>query len=196
MPRPRTVSDEDILSAAAQVIGEVGPGRLTLGDVGRRVGLAPATLLQRFGSRRGLLLALAAYDVDAVPGRIRGAASAPGAVLDALVGELVGLASQIADPAQFGNHLAFLLLDLSDPEFQAVARRYGTGVFTAIRDVLGAAAARGELAAGVDPVGLAGLVQVVYNGALVTWGMAPEGTPAGQLQRHLSTLLSRLRVPT
>jgi AcrR family transcriptional regulator len=193
MPRPRTVSDEAILVATAQVIGEVGPDRLTLGDVGRRVGLSPATLLQRFGSRRGLLLALATHDVDAIPGRIRSAASASGSVLDALVAELVEMASQITDPAQFGNHLAFLLLDLSDPEFQAVARHYGTGMFRAIRDVLTSAAARGELAASVDTVALAGLVHVVYNGALVTWGMAPDGTSAVHVERHLQGMLEGFR---
>ena len=188
MPRPRTVSDGAILAAAARVIGEVGPDRLTLGDVGRRVGLSPATLLQRFGSRRGLLLALAGHDVDAVPARLRAAASASGGVLDALVAALVETASLIDSPARFANHLAFLLKDLADPEFQAITRRYGAGVTAAIRDVLAAAANRGELDADVDA--LASLVHVVYNGALVTWGMTPDGQPADRVGQHLRQVLA------
>ena len=39
-PRPRTVSDEEILAATARMIGRVGPLRLTLGHVAREVGLA------------------------------------------------------------------------------------------------------------------------------------------------------------
>ncbi len=191
MPRPRTVSDGEILAAAAGVIGEVGPDRLTLGDVGRRVGLAPATLLQRFGSRRGLLLALAGHDVDAVPARLRTAASASGGVLDALVAALVETASQIDSPARFANHLAFLLKDLADPAFQAITRRYGAGVTAAIRDVLAAAAERGELDADVDA--LADLVHVVYNGALVTWGMTPDGQPADRVGQHLRQVLAPYR---
>jgi AcrR family transcriptional regulator len=66
MPRARSVPDAEILKAAARVIGRNGPLKLTLADVGREVGLAPATLLQRFGSKRGLRLALAA-----VLGRLR-----------------------------------------------------------------------------------------------------------------------------
>ena len=65
-PRPRTVSDEAILAATARMIGRVGPVRLTLADVGGEVGLSPATLLQRFGSKRGLLIALVEQSVHGV----------------------------------------------------------------------------------------------------------------------------------
>ena len=193
VPRPRTVSDEDILAAAARAVGEVGPERLTLADVGRRVGLSPATLLQRFGSRRGLLLALATHDVDAVPRRIRAAGEAADDVLEALVTALSGVAEAISSPAEFGNHLAFLLTDLSDPEFQAVARRFSERLTAAIADVLDAAAARGEMARGEDTAGLAELLFVVYNGALVSWGLTPRGKPADAVRRHLRAVLDGRR---
>jgi len=193
MPRPRTVSDDDILGAAAVVIGELGPDRLTLGEVGRKVGLSPATLLQRFGSRRGLLLALANHDVNAVPARLRMAASGSGSALDALVGALVDTASQINSPERFANHLAFLLKDLADPQFQAITRRYASSVSAAIRAVLAAAADRGELDADVDV--LAELMHVVYNGALVTWGMNPDGEPAARVASHLWEVLQPYRRP-
>src|SRR4051794_26739652 len=72
--RPRGVENAAILRAAADVIGRVGPVGLTLAVVAREVGLVPGTLVQRFGSKRGLLLALAeqsAKDADALPGRVR-----------------------------------------------------------------------------------------------------------------------------
>ena len=191
MPRQRAISDAAVLTAAAGGVGGVGPERRTLGDVGRRVGLAPATLLQRFGSRRRLLLSLAEHDVDAVPARLRTAVSASGNVPDALVAALVETASSIDSPARFANHLAFLLKDLADPEFQAITRRYGAGVAAAIRDVLAAAADQGELDADVDA--LAQLVHVVYNGALVTWGMTPDGQPADRVGQHLRQVLAPYR---
>ena len=40
-----------------RAVAVVGPARLALTDVARETGLAPATLLQRFGSKRGMLLA-------------------------------------------------------------------------------------------------------------------------------------------
>jgi AcrR family transcriptional regulator len=59
-PRPRATSDSAILSAAHRAVTRVGPMRLTLADVAREAGVSPATLVQRFGSKRGLLLALVA----------------------------------------------------------------------------------------------------------------------------------------
>ena len=56
MARPRLISDDTILDATRQVLAELGPAKLTLAAVGSRVGLAPSTLMQRFGSKRGLLL--------------------------------------------------------------------------------------------------------------------------------------------
>lgn len=189
MPRPRTVPDRAVLEAAAAVVGEVGPERLTLAAVGARVGLSPATLLQRFGSRRGLLLALAEHDVDAVPDRVR-AVAARSPVLPALVDTLAGLATALAGPAQFAHHLSFLLMDLADPEFSAVTRRYAANLGTALREALAAARDRGELRPGTDPAELAELVHSTYNGALVTWGMTGEGRPADRVRRHLAALLA------
>jgi AcrR family transcriptional regulator len=58
-PRPRQASDAEILAAALTAILRHGPVRLTLAHVAREAGLSPAALVQRFGSKRGLLLAVA-----------------------------------------------------------------------------------------------------------------------------------------
>jgi len=59
MGRKKITPDGDVLAATLRVVARVGPGRLTLAAVAKEAGLAPATLLQRFGSKRGLLLAVA-----------------------------------------------------------------------------------------------------------------------------------------
>ncbi len=192
MPRPRTVSDRTILEAAAAVVGDVGPQQLTLADVGARAGVSPATLIQRFGSRRGLLLALAEHDVDAVPAQIR-AVAGDTPVLAALVDALAGLAESLSGPAQFAHHLAFLLMDLSDPQFAVVTGRYSANLVGALADVLTAAARSGELTGDVEVEDLAELVHSVYNGALVTWGMSGSGRPADRVRRHLTALLEPYR---
>lgn len=188
MPRPRTVDDEQILIAAARAVGEVGPGRLTLADVGRQIGLSPATLLQRFGSKRGLLLALAARGVDTMPARIRDAADAA-AVLPALTDVLVEFTSSVEQPAQFANHLSFLLMDLADPDFQVLSRRYVESLVAALQDVVEVAVARGELPAGTDVPALAQLIHTSYNGALLGWGMAPVGVPADAVRSRVGYAL-------
>lgn len=52
-PRPRTVSDEAVLRAAINIAAK-NPAGWTLADVGNLAGLSPATIVQRFGSKRDL----------------------------------------------------------------------------------------------------------------------------------------------
>src|SRR5438874_2348746 len=58
-PRRRATTDEAILMATHSAVTRLGPTRLTLADVAREAGISPATIVQRFGSKRGLLLARA-----------------------------------------------------------------------------------------------------------------------------------------
>jgi AcrR family transcriptional regulator len=59
-PRPRQNSDQEILMAAFRAIAKLGPTKLTLADVAKEASVTPASLVQRFGSKRDLLLAAAA----------------------------------------------------------------------------------------------------------------------------------------
>ncbi len=186
MARPRTVSDEAVLAGAAVAVAAAGPGDVTLAEIGARVGLAPATLLQRFGSKRGLLLALARHGADTLPRQLAAAQHADAPVA-ALVEVFAGLAEGVRSRKEFANHLAFLLLDLSDPDFQQISRDYANAVERAIADVLAASRAAGELTSSGE--GLARAVHAAYNGALVTWGMTGDGHPAEHVRSQLGHLL-------
>src|SRR5688500_14455784 len=104
-PRPRTVSDADILGAAYRAMSRVGPTRLTLAAIAREAGLAPATLVQRFGSKRALLLALssgAAEFVDECFAAVRAEHPSP---LDALVAAATFMTQHTTTPQEMANHL-------------------------------------------------------------------------------------------
>lgn len=192
MPRPRTVPDEQILVAAATAVGQVGPAHLTLADVAVRVGLSPATLLQRFGSKRGLLLALADHDADAMPRRIDSAAEAEDPVA-ALVQVMAEFATSVDSVRDFANHLSFLLMDLSDPDFQQISRRHTVALQQAIAGVLQVAADRGAARWRLSVEETALLIHVVYSGALVTWGMNPHGSASASVASALEAVLEALR---
>ena len=64
MPRPKTVSDEDVLGAALEVMARNGMV-FTMSDIARHVGLSRATLIQRFGDRDAILRRIAAQEVEA-----------------------------------------------------------------------------------------------------------------------------------
>ncbi len=70
MPRPKLVSDTDILAATRRVMLRDGAERFTLADVAREVGLSRAALIQRFANKAGLEKQVAASGLDALHGLI------------------------------------------------------------------------------------------------------------------------------
>src|SRR4051812_2405333 len=116
-PRPRTATDAELLAAATRAVSRVGPVRLTLADVAAEAGVAPATLMQRFGSKRGLLLALAREGSAAAGETMATIRSAHPSPLEALAAVADCLTGMAPSPEELANHLAFLCIDLTDPEF-------------------------------------------------------------------------------
>lgn len=189
MARPRTTSDEAILRATGRVMAGHGPAGLTLAAVAAEAGLSPAALVQRFGSKRGLLLAFAERAAAGTGEVFRQARQEHGSPLAALYGALIELASGVRTPEEFANSLGFLQLDLTDPEFRAHAVHQAGRMREEITELLAEAVAAGQLAAGVDPVRLARSVQVAYNGALILWAVTGEGDLADALRADLDQLL-------
>ncbi len=188
MPRPRTMPDAEVLRAVARVLLRVGPSRFTLADVSAESGLSPATLLQRFGSKRGLILAFAqgaAGDAAAPFQRARDAHESP---LEALRAALAGATEELRSRQEIANSLAVLLDDLTDDEMRAAAARHAELTEAAIRALLDEAVAAGELPP-TDTAALALSVQAAHNGAVIQWALRGSGSFDGWLGRVLAPLL-------
>jgi AcrR family transcriptional regulator len=193
MGRPRTVSDDDILAATGRAISRVGPDRLTLAAVAAEANLAPATLVQRFGSKRGLLLAFSARASDEPAARFAAARDRHASPLAALRAALVGMAGWIDTPEELANHLAYLQLELVDPELHQHVVGHSTAMLEQIRALLADAVAADELA----PCDLTQLAQAIfagYNGALVSWAIFRKGRLSRSLGRTLDFLIAPWRV--
>ncbi|MBI3409265.1 MAG: TetR/AcrR family transcriptional regulator [Planctomycetes bacterium] len=193
MPRPRETTNDAILEAAARAIAKVGPARLTLAHVAAEVGVAPATLMQRFGSKRGLLLALARQGSDASGDQYAAIRSAHASPLEALFAVSDCMAGMAPTPEALANHLAFLHIDLTDPDFHKLALAHSRIAHTEIRKLLDEAVARGELSK-CDTERLARAVGSVMGGGLLSWAIVRDGTAAHWLRRDLETLLAPYRL--
>lgn len=192
-PRPRTIPDADVLAATARVVARLGPHRMTLADVAAEVGLAPATLVQRFGSRRGLLLAFARSALEGDRDRVVEVRARHPSPLDAIVAIATGLARTVETPAEMANHVAFLHLDLSDPDFRAVMIELSRRTLAAYRALLDEAVAAGELAP-CDTARLAHAVSAVSGGSMISWAVLEQGTASAFVRADLETLLAPYRV--
>lgn len=187
--RPRTVSDDAVFDAVTAVVTEVGPSGLTLSAVADKVGLSAPALAQRFGSKRNLLLAYAAASAEGVDALFERARRRSPDALSAVRTALVSFAAPVASRQALANNLAFLHLDLTDPELGAHATRQSRRLRQHIADLLREAHEGGHLV-GADPVVLADSLYTTYNGALVTWAIDGRGTLARWLGERLDRVLA------
>jgi len=191
-PRTRLKPDSDILVSAVRVIGRLGPSRFTLADVGREAGIAPATLLQRFGSKRGLLLAIARQGASGVPEefqRIRAESRSPLRAVEAVARCMAQMAKT---PEALANHLAFFEIDLADTDFHRLALAHARQFNAELRTLLEDAVRAGELRR--CPVArLARAVQSLMGGSMLNWAIYREGKADAWIAADLETLLRPFR---
>lgn len=187
MPRQRTVPDATLADAALVVVREGGPAALTFGALATRVDLAASTLVQRFGTKRGLLRAalLRAWDhLDAAT-----ATAATRTTRDAagVVELLVELSGHYEPDDDFADQLLVLREDLRDPVLRDRGRVWIAALVDTIEDRLDAAPGGG---AGLGPVVVAN-----WQGALTLWGFQRDRALPDAVRASLESLLPRLGVP-
>ena len=188
-PRPRKVSDEAIFGAAQKVMGQLGPAQWTLADIAREAGITAGAVVQRFGSKRDLLLAMM-EGMEEMPrgtfASLRKQHSSPVKVLYAYA----DCVAQMGDtPGTLAHHLSYLQLDIADPDFNAHMRLQARATRDEIRALLDEAVKAGELKRTTDTDALARMVELTLTGSLFTWAFYQKGTAAQWIKRDLAMVL-------
>ena len=192
-PRPRTVDDSTILSAAVTVLGRIGPERLTLADVGEEAGLSAATLVQRFGSKRDLMLNVLRFATDGFDERFEQAIKSNDSPLEAIFAAAMDRAPE-SEPGALAHMLAFYLSDLGDPDFRALATENHRKAVAGFKRMLDEAVAEGEIAESyVDTAQLAETIYSLVMGTLLTWTVTGEGNYRTRIRSELDVLLRPFR---
>lgn len=121
MPRTRIIPDAQVFAVIQRLLVQSGDKAVSFGSVGKATGLAPPTLVQRYGSRDGMVRAARLAAWDALDHRT---AEAIGATADK---GPQGLLKAIGppDPVSFAA-------DLRDPELASRANGWRMGVETAL----------------------------------------------------------------
>lgn len=178
MPRRRVKPDQDLLDAAMDIVREHGPTALTFAALSARVGLAPATLVQRFGTKADLLHAALARAWDLLEAETATADAAASLDASGAVDFLVQL-SGTHEQRDYPDQLLVLREDLRDP----VLRRRGQAW---LASVTGALDRRLDGAAGMGA-----LLVAQWQGTLAVTAFSPETSLASAVRRNLDDLLSR-----
>ncbi|HEX6421751.1 MAG TPA: helix-turn-helix domain-containing protein [Acidimicrobiales bacterium] len=183
MPRKRSISDDDLLDAALRIVRSRGPDALTFGALAPQVGLAGSTIVQRFGTKAGLLRAALSRAWDLLDQATAAAVAAAGPGPGGVVELLVALTGQYGVDDDFADQLLLLREDLRDPVLRARGQAWLATLTDAVERRL------------PGPPGRPGLGRIVvahWQGTLTVWGFT-RGAPLAEVVRTgLEDLLDRL----
>jgi len=178
-----------VFAAAHRIMSRLGPAQWTLADIAAEAGLTAGALVQRFGSKRQLMIALTEQVADATPeifAQLRADHPSPLAALRAYADCI----AQMGDsPGALAHHLAYLQLDLTDPDLHRHVRSQARATRTAFRELLEDAIAANELPSTADTEALARAVEVTLSGSLLTWAFYQDGPAGTWVRADLDALL-------
>ena len=189
-PRPRKVSDDDIFAATHRATMRLAPSELTLAEIAAEAGVTAGAIAQRFGSKRALLLALARAAAESTGdfiGQLRASHRSPLAAVGAYAECMAGLAQS---PAALARNLAYLQIDLADPDFREQLSVQARLTRAGLRGLLEAAVAAGELKRGTDVTALARTVEAIISGSLMTWAFYHDGPADRWIRQDVNAVIA------
>ena len=187
--RPQKVTDEEVFAAAQRVMSRRGPHELTLADIAEEAGVTAGRLVQRFGSKRALLVALSERFAGSAGPVFAGLRAAHGGPLATLRAYAACMADLAPTPEALLRNLAYLQGDLADEVLRGHLVENARASRKEIEALLEAAVAAGELRE-VDVRSLARTVETVIGGSLMAWATYREGKAADWIARDLEAVLT------
>jgi AcrR family transcriptional regulator len=187
--RRRKASDEDVFAAVQRAMIRRGPHELTLADIAGEAGVTPGLLVQRFGSKRALLLAISERFAHSAPAMFAGLRAAHREPLATLRAYAECMADLAATPEALSRNLAYFQIDLTDDDFRANLLTNARETRREIESLLRSAIAAGELRADANPRRLARVIEAIIGGSLMTWACYQEGPAARWIRRNLDAVL-------
>ena len=192
-PRPRKVSDEQVFAATHRATNRLAPSELTLAEIAKEAGVTAGALAQRFGSKRLLLLALARGAAESTGGFIAELKAAHKSPLTAVVAYAECMAQLAQSPAALARNLAYLQIDLADPDFREQLAVQARATRAGLEDLLASAVSAGELKRGTDVVALARTVEAMVNGSMMTWAFYHDGPAERWIRDDVNAVLAPYR---
>jgi len=188
-PRRRKAEDKDVFAALVRVMLRRGPAELTLREIAREAGVTAGALVQRFGSKRAMLLAHARHAAatgDAGLTVSEPRTSSPLGTLRTAAGIYASLADS---PHAAVRNLAYLLNDLGDPALRRHLLRMSRSARVWYEQLLTDAIAAGELHGVTDVGPLARLIEATLRGSFLSWALYREGAAADWLREDFEAVL-------
>ena len=188
-PRPRKASDDEVFAAAARVMQRLGPHELTLAHIAEEAGITAGALVQRFGSKRDLMLRLMEQfsgGTGEMFAELRRGHRSPLAIIRAYAECMAGMAET---PEALMRNLSYLQMDLTDPALRPHLAKSAKSTRDEMQRLIREAVEARELLPSVNPKQLARTLEAVIAGSMLSWAHYQEGTCAKWVRDDLNAIL-------
>jgi AcrR family transcriptional regulator len=172
-----------------RAMSRFGPSQLTLNHVAAEAGLTAGALVQRFGSKRALLLALMARFSESAHDMFDALRASSASPLGAIRAYAQCMAQMGETPDALARHMAWLQQDLADPDFRKYVLVQARATRRELQRLVREAAEAGELRQPLDAVALARAIEVTVTGSLMSWAVHQEGTAMAWVQQDVDATL-------
>lgn len=187
--RPRKVSDDEVFMAAHRAMSRLGPGELTLAHIAEEAGVTAGALVQRFGSKRDLLLQLSERFSGGTGEMFAGLRRGHRSPLAALRAYSDCMAGMAGSPAAVARSLSYLQIDLTDPDFRQHLARQARATREELQTLIRAAIEAKELVSSVNPKQLARTIEAVVSGSMLSWACYQQGTSSKWMRDDVNAIL-------
>ncbi len=165
MPRRKSISDEELLDRALPIMARAGPAGFTLADIAKAVGVAPATLLQRFGDKQTLIERAFTQDNARF---VVWLGTLPAGVGADIVIRIYSEATELfGEEPSLADHLLWLREDIRDPTLNRLSlqrfRLFRREIVKRLPPMR------------IPPDRVARLLDAQFHGAVVQWALEPRG---------------------
>lgn len=187
----RGEAEQRLLQAARQIVARKGWVGMTLSEVGEEAGYSRGLATHHFGSKAGLLRALAAYVNSNFMSLVQVEAPKWRPGLDALKGFVsVYLGRNDSDWVNSRALLSLMAEAVTqDSETAPILAQYNRTVQQHLADCIEAGIANGEIRADVQPQASAVLILGTLRGSMLQYLLDPSGIDMAALHRQLLDLI-------
>jgi len=183
MTRPKTLDDEIVLQKTLDLIIQHGAASFTLRQVSKKVGLSPATLLQRFESRDKLLAKAIHHHNAKEKDRLANLRlNTKGTPEKAIMRLLIEDAEAFEKPSDVAAGLDILKMDMIDKDLKETTKEYFGIRIDHIESLL-------PKKKGSDTRENAAFLLDVWQGSIMMWALCGKGDLKPYLKRKLELAL-------
>lgn len=188
MVRPRETTNDELLAHVHALLLERGAAGFTLGDVATRAGVAPATLIKRFGSKSQMIIAVSERWLASIAPGMAAAMLPHEGPVERLIAASAWDMNDFDDATRAGSQLTAFADDLRDPALRELLAEGWERELKILQSAVDEA--RAQLPFAPDSRKAARMLRALAVGIQLSWSIAPVGSLVDDTREHLTALVN------